>query len=150
MGKGVWLLVAVSLLLGLLVFSGLGRLNMHGVECGMTKSEVRRRLGAPTPSEGMWVYYFGLLAAGAEFLGMEFGSDGRVNALFGEQVCRGWRPVVCVGDTEEVVVREFGPVKRRVVDGRLVTCCYDQLEVSFAQGKVTGIKLLARSSNAKR
>ena len=143
MRNRVWLIIAMSLL-GLLVYSGLGPLNMHGVECGMTKSEVRRRLGEPAPSEGMWVYYFGLVVAGAEFLGMDFAPDGRVKALYGEQICRGWRPVAGVGDTEEAVVREFGPVKRRTVDGQVVTCLFDQLEVSLAENRVLQIKLLAK------
>ncbi len=143
MRNRVWLIIAMSLL-GLLVYFGLGPLNMHGVECGMTKSEVRRRLGEPAPSEGMWVYYFGLLVAGAEFLGMDFGPDGRVKALHGEQICRGWRPVAGVGDTEEAVVREFGPVKRRTVDGQVVTCLFEQLEVSLAENRVLQIKLLAK------
>lgn len=140
-GNKVWAISAVALL-GLLIYSGFGPLNMHGLKCGMTKSEVRRRLGEPVPGEGMWVYYFGFLAAGAEFLGIEFASDGRVKALHGEQVCRGWRPVAGVGDTEEAVVREFGPVARRKVDGRIVTCRFEHLEVTLVENKVFGITLV--------
>ena len=143
MRNRVWAIVAMSLLV-LLVYSGLGPLNMHGVECGMTKSEVRRRLGQPAPSEGMWVYYFGLLAAGAEFLGIEFGPDERARAIHGEQISRGWRPVLGVGDSEEKVVREFGPIKRRKVEGQLVNCRFDQLEVSLSENKVLSISLFVK------
>jgi outer membrane protein assembly factor BamE (lipoprotein component of BamABCDE complex) len=134
----------VLVVLGIAVFSYFapGPLNIHGITVGMPESEVRKRLGTPaTVDARTWMYYYGNLAAGAEFLEIDFGPDKRVLQVSGEQISRGRRVVVSVGDNEALVVKRFGPAKRRLCDKNNVTCHFNQVEVWFMDDQLATITM---------
>lgn len=56
-------------------------LHMHGVVVGMTEHEVKSKLGKPdqiSDETHGWIYYFGAMAAGQEFLEVDFDANKRV------------------------------------------------------------------------
>ncbi len=119
-----------------------GPLNMRGVVVGMSESEVKRHLGKPATCDGYtWMYYFGPLAAGSEYLQIEFGSDKRVKAVEGEQISKGWRVVSTVSDPEAKIFQEFGPLRKRVRNEITETCYFADVEISLKNGRVWNIAL---------
>ncbi len=137
-----WFAVILCFIAGFGIYFAPASLNIHGIVAGMPESEVQRRLGKPATVDGnTWMYYFGPLAAGAEFLEIDFGPSHRVKTLCGEQLSRGWRVVSAVCDTEAKVRREFGPPKRRVQSGATVRYQLDNLEIRLTGDQVTSIIL---------
>ncbi len=119
-----------------------GPLHMHGVTVGMSKTEVLNRLGRPaTTDERTWMYYFGALAVGQEFLEVDFGPDKRVVAVSGEELSRGGQVIVDVGDSEAKITRMLGSVRKHVREKDFIRCYFEQVEVRLANDKVETITL---------
>lgn len=134
--------IVLSFIVGFCVYFAPAGLNMHGVVVGMTESEVQRKLGKPASVDGTaWMYYFGPMVAGAEFLEVDFSPNHRVIAICGEQLSRGWRGVSAVTDTESKITKDFGPPRKRVQDGKTVRYYVDNLEFFLTDDQVTSITL---------
>lgn len=140
----VKILTFMVVVFGIAIFSYFapGPLNIHGITVGMSESEVREKLGAPaTVDARTWMYYYGILAAGAEFLEIDFGPDRRVLQVSGQQISRGRRVVASAGDKEALVVKRFGPLKRRLYDKNKVTCHFNQVIVWFMDNQLVSVTL---------